>query len=40
MKGSKCRHCHGTGAEPHREDDGLSCFECEGMGELYEEKHG
>ena len=31
-----CKHCKGIGLEPN-EETGLSCFECNGMGEIYEE---
>jgi DnaJ-class molecular chaperone len=34
-----CPHCKGTGEEPHshnKDYNGLSCVECNGMGELKE----
>jgi DnaJ-class molecular chaperone len=32
-----CEHCNGKGSEPSQEHEGLSCLECNGMGEIYEE---
>jgi DnaJ-class molecular chaperone len=35
-----CRHCHGTGEEPHSKNkdyNGLSCLECDGAGEITDE---
>ena len=37
---TKCKHCKGTGEEPcsHNKDyEGLSCLECNGMGEIKNE---
>jgi DnaJ-class molecular chaperone len=36
MRKVMCHHCHGTGEEPHSKNkdyNGLSCLECNGMGE-------